>query len=112
NASDALSGLPASIEAGGFTFTAEGAGQSYTFTVTDQAGNSASATISDVNIDLTEPTISASATTADNNPYTSGLWTNQAVTVHFTTGDVHSGIATSPADVMVSIEGGGQTVSG
>jgi CRISPR/Cas system type I-B associated protein Csh2 (Cas7 group RAMP superfamily) len=54
-ASDALSGL-ASPATGTFTFTAEGAGQSHTFTVTDAAGNSSSATVSGVNIDKTAPT--------------------------------------------------------
>src|SRR5262249_37794709 len=63
-ASDALSGLPVGGESGGFLFTFEGAGQSHTFTVTDQAGNSASAAVSDVNIDLASPTISVSAATA------------------------------------------------
>ena len=44
-ASDALSGLAAdSAAAGTFAFTAEGAGQSHTFTVTDKAGNTAQAT--------------------------------------------------------------------
>ena len=43
-ASDALSGLAAdSAATGTFTFTAEGAGQSHTFTVTDLAGNTAQA---------------------------------------------------------------------
>src|SRR5262249_51986603 len=54
-ASDALSGLPLGTDSGSFTFTAEGASQSHTFTVTDLAGNSASAAVSDVNIDTTAP---------------------------------------------------------
>ncbi|HEV2861284.1 MAG TPA: pectinesterase family protein [Pyrinomonadaceae bacterium] len=55
-ASDATSGL-ASPAQGGHTFTAEGAGQSHTFTVEDLAGNTASAAVSDVNIDKTAPTV-------------------------------------------------------
>ncbi|HZT82478.1 MAG TPA: Ig-like domain-containing protein, partial [Gemmataceae bacterium] len=90
----------------------EGANQSVTGTVTDLAGNTASATVSGINIDETAPTISASATTADAQPYVSGTWTNQDVTVHFTTSDALSGIASSPADVTLSGEGAGQSVSG
>ncbi len=52
-ASDAV-GL-ASPATGSFTFTAEGENQSHTFTVTDLAGNQASATIESVNIDKTPP---------------------------------------------------------
>jgi pectin methylesterase-like acyl-CoA thioesterase len=58
NASDATSGLAASSPAqGAYTFTAEGLGQSHTFTVEDLAGNSSSATVGDVNIDKTAPTV-------------------------------------------------------
>ena len=58
NASDATSGLAANSPAqGAYTFNAEGAGQSHTFTVEDLAGNSSSATVGDVNIDKTAPTV-------------------------------------------------------
>ena len=58
-ASDALSGLAGSSPANGsYTFSTEGAGQSHTFTVTDAAGNSASSTVQNVNIDKTAPSIS------------------------------------------------------
>jgi pectin methylesterase-like acyl-CoA thioesterase len=58
NASDATSGLAANSPAqGAFTFTAEGLGQSHTFTVEDLAGNSSSATVGEVSIDKTAPTI-------------------------------------------------------
>jgi hypothetical protein len=58
-ASDATSGL-ASSASGEHTFNTEGAGQFYTFTVYDNAGNPASATVSGVNIDWTPPTTVAS----------------------------------------------------
>jgi hypothetical protein len=90
----------------------EGADQSVTGTATDAAGNSASVTVAGINIDETAPTISASATTADAQAYLPGTWTNQDVTVHFTTGDALSGIASSPADVTLSTEGAGQSASG
>jgi hypothetical protein len=56
-----VSGLNPGDTSGGYTFTAEGAGQSHTFTVTDLAGNSASATIDKVNIDRTPPIASLTA---------------------------------------------------
>lgn len=56
--------------------------------------------------DSAPPTISASATKADNTPYTADTWTNQNVTVHFTCGDTGgSGIASCPADQTFSTEG-------
>lgn len=54
--SDATSGI-ASCPAG-VTVSAEGAGQSASGTATDDAGNSASATVSGINIDKTAPTVS------------------------------------------------------
>jgi hypothetical protein len=55
--------------------------------------------------DSTPPTISASATKADNTPYTVGSWTNQTVTVHFTCDDTGSGLASCPADQTFSTDG-------
>jgi hypothetical protein len=57
--------------------------------------------------DTTPPTISATATKADTTAYTSGTWTNQTVTVHFTCVDTGgSGLAGScPADQVISAEG-------
>lgn len=101
-ASDALSGLLAGTETGGVVFPFEGEAQSATFTVTDRAGNSASTTVSNINIDLTPPILSASATTADNNPYPPGVWTNQDVTVHYTANDALSRIVSTPADQIFS----------
>jgi hypothetical protein len=72
--------------------------------------NAASLTASNdqhVNIDETPPVITATATKADNTPYTAGTWTNESVTVGFScvdTGPVQSGINT---DTL----GGGGTVS-
>ena len=61
-ASDVLAGLDDnSPAAGAYTFTTDGEGQSHTFTVTDKAGNTATATVSDVNIDTVAPTIAAQA---------------------------------------------------
>jgi hypothetical protein len=58
---DALSGLAPGSPPAPTTLSSEGAGQSVTGTCTDLAGNSASATVSGINIDKTPPTITCSA---------------------------------------------------
>ncbi len=55
--------------------------------------------------DTTPPTITASATKADNTPYTAGVWSNQNVTVRFTCSDTESGVASCPADQTFSSDG-------
>jgi hypothetical protein len=55
--------------------------------------------------DTTPPTITASATKADNSPYTAGTWSNQDVTVRFTCADPESGVASCPADQTFSTDG-------
>lgn len=55
NCTDALSGIDACV--GDTTLTAEGVGQSVTGITTDKAGNSASAIVSDIDIDKTAPLI-------------------------------------------------------
>src|SRR5205807_2640572 len=57
-ATDALSGVAG--QTAPVTLSGEGAGQSVTGTATDIAGNSASTTVSGINIDLTKPTTTAS----------------------------------------------------
>ncbi len=90
------------------TVSSEGAGQSATGTAVDQAGNSASATISGINIDTTAPTVSASAAPAPNG---SG-WNNSAVTVSFSGTDAGSGIADCDAPVVLSGDGADQSATG
>jgi len=81
----------------------EGAGQSITRTAKDRAGNAADATVGDINIDLTSPTLDGTATT---DPNENG-WYRGDVTVHWTAADAPSGIdpATAPADSVVTGEG-------
>src|SRR5262249_729418 len=76
------------------TLRGEGANQSVTGTAMDYAGNSASATVSGINVDLTAPTISGAVTAA---PNASG-WYNGDVTIHWTPADALSGVASVPAD--------------
>src|SRR5205085_11277286 len=72
---DALSAVASC--AGPTTLSSDGAAQSVTGTASDNAGNTASATVSGINIDKTPPVITATAKTADGASYTSGTWTNQ-----------------------------------
>ncbi|MBD0372429.1 MAG: PxKF domain-containing protein [Pyrinomonadaceae bacterium] len=91
NASDRLSGLNASSPAtGSHVFNTEGAGQSHTFTVTDKAGNSNSASVSNVNIDKTPPVITIT-TPASNGSYV----LNSIVAANFSTSDALSGLDAS-----------------
>jgi hypothetical protein len=82
----------------------------------DNAGNIEATQMRVIRIDKTAPTIVATAKTADDNPYTSGTWTKQDVTVHFECSDGLSGIAAGacPADLTIAAdtEATGQNVSG
>jgi hypothetical protein len=68
------------------TLSDEGAGQSITGTCTDKAGNSANATIDNVNIDKTAPIITGSRTPQAN----AFGWNNSDVTVTFSCTDALS----------------------
>jgi pectin methylesterase-like acyl-CoA thioesterase len=108
-AQDNLSGFGSGLTTNGtFTFTLEGAGQSHTFTVSDLAGNTASATVSNVNIDKTAPSIIA----VRNPPPNANGWNNTDVTVSFNATDGLSGVATFSGPVTVSTEGANQPVTG
>lgn len=86
---------------------AEGADQSVPGTVRDQAGRTASVTVSGLNIDLTAPTISA----ARDLPANAAGWNNSDVTVRFSCADALSGAATCSAPVTLG-EGAGQSAAG
>jgi hypothetical protein len=101
NCSDAESGIAGCV--GDTTVSNEGADQSVTGNAQDNAGNTASATVSNINIDLTAPTLTGAATT---NPNAFG-WYKDNVTIHWTGQDLLSGIdpATQPADSTITGEG-------
>jgi hypothetical protein len=88
----------------------EGAGQSVTGHAQDVAGNTASASVSGINIDKTPPTLSSAATTPPNG----AGWYNHAVTIHWTCADALSGIdtATCPPDGTITTEGSAQQLTG
>ncbi|HET6816226.1 MAG TPA: PxKF domain-containing protein [Mycobacteriales bacterium] len=92
------------------TYTAETSGTAVAGQASDVAGNVGYDSVT-VRIDKTPPSISAAPTTSAN----SSGWYTGPVTVHFTCGDpgtVASGVATCPADVVLSTDGSGQHASG
>ena len=109
-ASDALSGIDAGPSDLGDDVLSEGAGQSATGTAVDLAGNSASATESPINIDLTDPIISSSRSATPNG----NDWYNGSVTVSYLASDALSGIDAGPSDLGDDVlsEGAGQSATG
>jgi hypothetical protein len=106
---DALSGV-ASLTPASATLSTDGVDQSASTSCTDAAGNSAGASFTDIDIDKTDPVITASATKTDATPYAGG-WTNQDVTVSFGCTDALSGVA-SLSDPVSLGEGADQSASG
>jgi hypothetical protein len=91
------------------TLTSEGADQSVTGTCTDNEGNSASATVSGINIDKSAPSISGSPAPAPNG----NGWNNSDVTVSFDCTDEGGSGADSVTDATtLTSEGAGQSVTG
>jgi hypothetical protein len=86
----------------------EGSDQSATGTAKDNAGNTAQDTVSGINIDETDPTISGSGAPAANG----NGWNNETVTVSFTCNDDRSGVASCETDHLLSSEGANQSATG
>jgi hypothetical protein len=103
---DALSGIATVTP--DVIISSEGINRSANGTATDKAGNSASTTVSGINIDKTNPTISGSRTPNAN----AHGWNNTDVTVSFTGNDALSGIDTVTPATTVSSEGVNQFVTG
>lgn len=105
DATDGLSGIDTVT---GPQHLSEGPNQSVDGTATDNAGNSADTTVSGINIDRTAPNLSAAATKSPN----ANGWYKTDVTQTWSADDALSGLAgEKPADVVLSSEGEGQTVS-
>jgi hypothetical protein len=82
----------------------EGVGQSATGTATDKVGNQASTTVTDINVDLSAPDLSGSATSAPNG----AGWYHDDVIVHWNCADGLSGLdAPCPDNSTVTGEGSG-----
>ena len=87
------------------------AGQTVSGTCTDMAGNVSGVATTIVSIDKTNPTITGAADRASN----ANGWYKGPVTIHFTCADqgaVQSGVATCPADVVLSADGANQSADG
>jgi hypothetical protein len=83
------------------TLAGEGAAQSASGTATDVAGNSKSASVGGINIDLTSPAITGAASP----PANFAGWNNSPVTVHFACSDALSGVDACTPDVLFAMEG-------
>lgn len=91
--SDALSGVTGSPDS---QLIGEGADQSRSASVTDAAGNSTTAGVTGINVDLTQPTLEATPSTD---------WSTGDVTVKWICTDGLSGVAVAPGDTVVGGEG-------
>ena len=107
---DAQSTVAANGCSAPITILRDGPNQSATGSCTDLAGNTASASLSSINIDRTAPTAYATATPAANG----AAWNNSNVTVTFMGTDAMtgSGIAFCTPNQEVAVEGAGLTASG
>ncbi len=104
-ATDSLSGIATAPPP--VVVTTDGQGQLVQATVTDAAGNSATASVT-LNVDTTPPTITAAVTPPPN----AAGWHQAAPTVTFTCDDLLSGLATCPTPVTVVTEGAAQAITG
>lgn len=92
------------------TVSTQGANQSVTGTAVDAAGNTASTTISPINVDLTAPTLTGVPTTSPN----ANGWYNSNVSINWTCTDALSGFAngsTCPANSTITGEGSNLTAT-
>jgi hypothetical protein len=103
---DSGSGIDSCV---GDTTLTEGADQSVTGTATDFAGNTATDTVSGINIDKTNPTIDA--TLSSDSTRNAAGWYNRDVTVSFACGDYGSGLQICTEDTVLG-EGTDQSVTG
>ncbi len=107
--SDAGSGLvPGAPTGGTLAFTSEGAGQAQPVTVSDVAGNVASAASPAISIDKTPPQIAGSRSPLAN----AAGWNNTPVTVSFDCADALSGVEACSGPATLSGEGANQSQEG
>jgi hypothetical protein len=104
--SDSLSGVASC--AAPTVLNAEGLGLAATGSVTDNAGNTATAAIGGVNIDKTPPLLTAAISPAPN----AAGWNTSDVTVTFSATDALSGVLNTSSPVTVNGEGAAQVITG
>jgi hypothetical protein len=104
--SDTLSGIKSCTNS--TTLSSEGMNQEVSGTAVDNADNSSSTTVRNINIDKTVPTLSGAPTTEPNN----AGWYNANVTIAWSASDALSGLdGAAPANSTISGEGEGLTAS-
>ena len=105
--SDALSGVYKATN--WIALTGEGAGQVATGTCTDFAGNVASVSVTDINIDKTPPVI---ANAGSNPAPNSSGWSDGEVTTTWSCADAISGVIAPSISQTITTQGVGQSVTG
>jgi hypothetical protein len=104
--SDALSDIDTCSD--DTVLTEDGSGQSVTGTAVDKAGNSATATVDEIDIDQTAPEIEGDRSPEAN----ANGWNNTAVTVSFSCSDELSDIDSCSGGTTLTSEGAGQSITG
>jgi alpha-tubulin suppressor-like RCC1 family protein len=109
SATDALSGMPGSGQIDK-TVATQGQNQSTSAAYSDNAGNSVTAMVDGINIDMTPPTVQFGLPSPS--PNGSG-WNNTNVSIAFSTSDNLSGVVSTsiPSPLMLSAEGSNVTGS-
>lgn len=107
-ASDTLSGLAPGSSPIDKVLSNDGAGQSSSHVFTDLAGNSSSASVSNINIDKTAPTIAGQPDRAANG----NGWYKANVTISFTCNDNLSGVMSCPPNTLLSAEAANLSAGG
>jgi hypothetical protein len=105
---DSLSGLAAGSPPSPTLLSTQGAGQSSSGICSDIAGNSSSASVQGINIDMTPPILTAVV----NPPPNANGWNSTNVIVSWAAVDALSGVSTVSTPITVTAEGAGQVVTG
>ena len=88
------------------TVSIEGENQVITGTATDQAGNTASVSVT-INLDKTAPTLTANLSTSANG----NGWHKENLTISYTTQDNLSGVQATPQNEVITTEGENQQIT-
>ncbi len=112
---DALSSIDPATQPANSTITGEGSNRGAgPVSISDKAGNSASASVSGIKIDRTAPSISGATVNADGSARSANAdgWFNSAVRVRFSCSDALSGVQECASDAVLSSDGTGLSANG
>jgi len=104
---DGLSGIDPSTQPADSTITGEGSNLGASASISDNAGNKKTASVTGVKIDRTAPVIAGGPTTSPNG----AGWYRDQVVVDFTCTDNLSGVASCPTSKVVGGDGANQSVT-